>query len=263
MKPFARQGHYTAVDNAILDELMATLSGNEFKLLMAIVRRTVGYQVDAQAIPLRDFQEITGISSRNTVVKNLAALEARGLVLRSDDGYRASYRLNRDFDMEHCAEIEQSADQHGTATVPKHGTATVPNMVQPLYHLPYIEKKKEREKEARPHKNCPMPQSAREEDLAAHGLTHCLLDAGFDWPGWRVLEVLIGRYGDRPLDAPLLAAARERWLLAGHNPRNLEGILDWYGELLADPAWEPYARNGRAVAPRADQAPAAQLSGSW
>lgn len=265
MKPFARQGHYTAVDNTIFDELMRELSGNEFKLLMAIIRGTVGFQQEFEAISLSDFQALTGIASRNTVVNNLRSLEQRGLVLRRDDGYRVSYALNRAYEMEDCAVIEQSENQHGTATVLVDGTATVPNLVQPSYQFPYIEKKEKKREKKSPHPDCPKFENPEEEALACHPLTHALLDAGFGWPGYRMLAALVAEIGDEALDVAALETARQRWLMHGYNPGNYAGILEWYRNVVNDPAWMPArpGKNGRAPAPTADKAPATQLAGSW
>ena len=50
IRPFARQGHFTVFDNAVLDIVMPTLSGSEWKLLSFVIRKTIGWQKNADAL---------------------------------------------------------------------------------------------------------------------------------------------------------------------------------------------------------------------
>jgi len=81
----------TPVPDELFDEWLAVLSGAELKCLLYIVRRTLGFKKDADAISLS--QMVNGITTRDgrvldggtglnrsTVVAALASLEARGLI---------------------------------------------------------------------------------------------------------------------------------------------------------------------------------------
>ena len=70
------------------------------------------------------------------------------------------------------------------------------------------------------------------------------------WPGADISPALAERLGNTP-DEAALAHAVELWRLSGNKPTNWLGIIDWYDQLRADPAWTPQARfkangNGRA-----------------
>jgi hypothetical protein len=80
------------VPDELFDEWLAVLSGAELKCLLYIVRRTLGFKKDADAISLsqmvhgittRDGRVLDGGTglNRSTVVAALASLEARGLII--------------------------------------------------------------------------------------------------------------------------------------------------------------------------------------
>jgi phage replication O-like protein O len=75
IKPFARQGYFTAIDNVILDEIMPRLSGTEWKILCFIIRKTVGFQKETDAIAYSQIVKGTGIRSRNAVAQALRELQ--------------------------------------------------------------------------------------------------------------------------------------------------------------------------------------------
>ena len=91
VKPFTRQGHFTMVDNAIIDFVLPRLSGNEVKLLLYVLRKTRGWGKEEDAIPYSQIMVGTGIRSRSTVHKAVERLESKGYILVS----RAKDRLGR------------------------------------------------------------------------------------------------------------------------------------------------------------------------
>lgn len=102
----------------------------------------------------------------------------------------------------------------------------------------------ERERRAPPpgppvHPNAPPPETAEERALVSHRAIWVWLEAGFSWPGYDLLPVIIQRLGEEP-DVDALRQARQKWRLAGYRKDNHGGILDWYDQLRADPSWEPY-----------------------
>ncbi|HUS14530.1 MAG TPA: hypothetical protein VM536_05870 [Chloroflexia bacterium] len=81
----------TPVPDELFDEWLAVLSGAELKCLLYVIRRTLGFKKDIDAISLK--QMVHGITTRDgrvldsgtglnrsTVVTALAGLEARGLI---------------------------------------------------------------------------------------------------------------------------------------------------------------------------------------
>ena len=78
IKPFARQGHFTALDNAVIDCLMPELSGAELKVLLLVIRRTRGWQKEEDSLSYRQITEGTGIRSSSTVSRAVNKLQKMG-----------------------------------------------------------------------------------------------------------------------------------------------------------------------------------------
>lgn len=263
VKPFARQGNYTQIDNSVLDHLMSELSGNQLKILLAIIRHTVGWRREQCGISIRAFRELTGIASHETISKALAHLVEVGLIIREEDGQRVFYALNRDYEM---PTVTETVTATVTETVTPTVTETVTPTVTETVTASYIEKKeKEREKaraRARPHPEAPVAETSDEVELVSHPATAVWLEAGFDWPGFSVLPEITGRLGREP-DQDALIRARRLWQASGYRSGNVLGILDWYDELRADPAWMPGppSRNGHKRPSAKERQPT--IAGSW
>lgn len=58
---------------------MNSLSGSEFKVLMAISRKTLGYQKTSDPISITQFEELTGLSNRS-VINSIRTLEAKNII---------------------------------------------------------------------------------------------------------------------------------------------------------------------------------------
>ena len=101
-KPFARQGHFTTVDNAVFDEIMPELSGSEWKILCFIIRKTIGWKKESDEIAYSQFRDGAGIKSNTTVQKAINGLLDKGLVLvgKTDSMTDAHhYKLNTDYEI--------------------------------------------------------------------------------------------------------------------------------------------------------------------
>lgn len=85
MKGFQSPNH-TQAPNDLFDELLPSLSSSELKVLMVIIRRTLGYHRRHTRLSLRNMQSLTGIKHRNTITKAAASLEKKGLLTRTSDG---------------------------------------------------------------------------------------------------------------------------------------------------------------------------------
>jgi hypothetical protein len=79
-----RYPYYTQVPNEILDELLPDLTGAELKVLLYIVRRTFGFQKDADAIGLK--QLVQGIRTRDGRQQDRGTGLAESSVIRARDG---------------------------------------------------------------------------------------------------------------------------------------------------------------------------------
>lgn len=102
MQPFADQGNWTPIHNLILDEIMPRVSGNTYKVLSLVIRRTKGYHQRSAPLSYADIQEGTGIKSEATINKALdllAGTELFGsaliLVKHGESAGVASHKANR------------------------------------------------------------------------------------------------------------------------------------------------------------------------
>lgn len=119
---------YTRVPNSLIDDqIMAQLNDKAFKCLMFIVRQTIGFDRDAHAISITQFQKYCGIKKRDTVIACIKELEDCNLIQVD----RKTGRLNQ---------FKVTADQYqqkglvpskgsptkrdGTSTVKGDGTST-------------------------------------------------------------------------------------------------------------------------------------------
>jgi hypothetical protein len=88
IRPFAEQGHYTAVHDAIFDVIMPICPPNAYKVLLFIIRKTRGWEKDSDRLSVGQIQRGTGISSENTARAALAWLLEQRMILKVD-GYSA------------------------------------------------------------------------------------------------------------------------------------------------------------------------------
>lgn len=98
-----KENGYTAVANEITEHLMAVeLSGANHRVVMAIMRKTYGFQKKEDEISLSQFVEATKLSKR-TIVYNLQDLEAKKIIIvvrRTEGSAKLSniYSFNKDYD---------------------------------------------------------------------------------------------------------------------------------------------------------------------
>lgn len=72
--------NYTQIPNVIFDYWMNKLTPAEFKVLLCICRKTFGFHKQTDAISLKQIMEMTGLSSRSSLIKTLTSLEEHGLI---------------------------------------------------------------------------------------------------------------------------------------------------------------------------------------
>lgn len=100
-----RAPHYTQVPDELFDELMPTLTGAQLKVLLYIIRHTLGWKKDADAISLTQITEGIkradgsivdrgAVKGRSTATQALQELERRGIICavrqRQADGQHAT-----------------------------------------------------------------------------------------------------------------------------------------------------------------------------
>ena len=98
--PQAEDGH-TRIANEVLEALMKTkLTGTQWDLVMAVVRKTWGYQHKEDFISLTQFKKLTG-RNRSLIGRELSVLQDRNIlkqIKKSTFGKSAKWQFNKDWE---------------------------------------------------------------------------------------------------------------------------------------------------------------------
>lgn len=93
-----KENGYTPIANDIMDALLKlNLSGQEWQILLAIIRKTYGWGKKQEYIPYSQFAKSTGIK-RRLVYRPLKKLIFKNIVLQMDDGFICKYMFNKNFE---------------------------------------------------------------------------------------------------------------------------------------------------------------------
>lgn len=71
--------NHTQIPNVIIDQLMSELSHAQFKVLIAICRKTIGWHKQSDYISISQIMDLTNVSNK-TAVKTIRELEEMGLI---------------------------------------------------------------------------------------------------------------------------------------------------------------------------------------
>lgn len=71
---------YMQLSNAVIDDLMSMVSGNAFKVYMAIYRKTKGFNKTSDSIPMSQLHELTGIKDKHTLIAAIDDLEVNNFI---------------------------------------------------------------------------------------------------------------------------------------------------------------------------------------
>lgn len=101
IRPFAEQGNFTQIHNIVFDEIMAEVKPTTFKVLMAILRKTIGWQKTQDAISFSQLRDITGIKSNDTIYAATEELADMKLIIitKGDCETTTSYGINTEFEI--------------------------------------------------------------------------------------------------------------------------------------------------------------------
>jgi phage replication O-like protein O len=119
-QPF-REPNFTQFSNDALDYVMREVSPNAWKIISVAIRKTYGWHKEKDTISLSQFQDLTGIKNRSTVVKAINEALDDGILIREPSGMSYSYSLNRGYIID---KSDQSKKRTGTS--PKNGPVTSP-----------------------------------------------------------------------------------------------------------------------------------------
>ncbi len=89
---------FTPIPNTLLEQLAKQhLSGSEFKVLLVVLRKTIGFHKEEDVISLTQFQKATNLP-RWTVWQAIEKLVSKTLLVRKTLLSGSIYRLNKDFE---------------------------------------------------------------------------------------------------------------------------------------------------------------------
>jgi len=92
----SKREYFTRVSSTTLEELAKVrLNPNEWRTLMALIRKTYGYRKARDRISISQFQSLTGLDRKNQV-KALKSLEGKGIILKEKSNI-SIYSLNKDY----------------------------------------------------------------------------------------------------------------------------------------------------------------------
>lgn len=131
---------YTKIPNIIIDRKMAELNSSDFKVLIMICRKTLGFHKEKDNISLSQMTKLTGLS-KNTVIKAIERLEKENLIIKQTDTLPYQYSINREklgeshsADLEpqpvynlNCSKVQKMNTQKKTLKKRERNTTTVTN----------------------------------------------------------------------------------------------------------------------------------------
>lgn len=85
---------YFRVANLLIEEMaLADFSKREYKILLATMRKTYGFQKSTDQIALSQYADMTGLS-KSAVSLALADLVAKNVLIKSNSRYEPTYKIN-------------------------------------------------------------------------------------------------------------------------------------------------------------------------
>jgi phage replication O-like protein O len=123
VKPFSKETGYTQVSDYVLDFIMPTLSGNQWKVLCFVIRKTVGWKKESDALSYAQIIAGTGIKSDATVSEALKVLVGKTYILKSpgDKWEATTYTLNTDFEV---TDVSSPASKNEADVTSKNGAVS-------------------------------------------------------------------------------------------------------------------------------------------
>ena len=96
MEEKAKREYFTRISSRTLENLAKLkITPNEWRTMMALVRKTYGYQKTKDKISLSQFQSLTGLERKRQVMA-LKSLVRKGIILK-ETGYINSYSVNKEY----------------------------------------------------------------------------------------------------------------------------------------------------------------------
>lgn len=228
---------WTQTPNFIYD-LMPEMKEAEIKVVMLIVRQTIGWQRESVSLSVSDFKRMTGLAQASVVSGIKAALD-HGILERTGDKNSYTYKivepvslpesvqnlnlfdepvqiLNQNSSNSESKSVQILNDTNIKITKQKEETK---GMVADATPTPPIAPVVVKEKPKRHRK-----PAAKEPAAPKHPAVVIFHELRGRWPNDIQEKVLAEVVSDLELWRLVL----EKWRMRGYNPVNVDGMLDWY-----------------------------------
>ncbi|MCA1794606.1 MAG: replication protein [Desulfobacteraceae bacterium] len=157
--------NFTQIPNALIDRLtQVNLSGQQSQIILAIIRKTFGFQKKQDWISSRLMSRLTGISHERAIKRSLRALEKNGIIeVDRTIPQKPAYKIKESF---FISGGDNFVTGGGDKTVPEGVTISSPT-----------KETKTKEKETTTEKNhqeksscCSLPENSKKKELSAEEL---------------------------------------------------------------------------------------------
>ena len=112
---------FLKIANEIIDALARLhLSGNQWRVLMVVLRQTYGWNQKEARITVTQFQQKTGLDRRHTV-RELNALISRKIIAKIGNGKNITYRFQKDFSQWQSLPKMAPIAKNGNVAIAKNG----------------------------------------------------------------------------------------------------------------------------------------------
>jgi phage replication O-like protein O len=216
----AEQARHTRIPNAILDS-MADLTEPELRVLLAITRKTIGWQKECDPISLTQLEKITGLS-RPAVNKALHAAIERGWVECTGRGKRGTgcYKLTAALvnDVNQLTEITSKQGLPDPVNVVNRSSPQLVNDVN-------TQKKDLKEKKERVSERATRATHTRQINLdSLHEAVAIYKQLTNKSPPPTTATLI----ATTVVDMSAWHDAVKGWCDRGFKPGNVDGMIDWY-----------------------------------
>ena len=121
--PQKENGHLRIANELVDDFQRLHLSGNQWRLLWAILRFTYGWNKKTDHISLTSFEKCTGLDRRN-LKRDLDILFSRNIILKDNSSYITQYGIQKDYTKWQTGVETDTSVKNDTRTSVKNDTKT-------------------------------------------------------------------------------------------------------------------------------------------
>lgn len=215
------QPRHTRVPNAILDS-MDVLTEPELRVLLAVARKTIGWQKECDLLSLTQLEKLTGLS-RPAVNKALHAAIGRGWVECTGRGKQGvgCYRLTPEL-VNDVNQLTKITSKQGLPKLVNDVNRSSPQLVNDV-NTQKKDLKEKKEKRERAVNRTPHARQTNLDSLNEAVATYKQLTGKRS-----VAPAMATLIVDAVTDIPRWQSVVSAWCGAGFRPDNVTGLLDWY-----------------------------------